>query len=193
MEHLPPLPAQDMLLPAEGPACFRGSSEEVTSLREYEPMSCFWCRTQRWLMLLTGAASSTTAAMLTWLLAEYFCSSFVASITSEVGAEKAATNSDVSFSSLDHFSPFGVVGRLHIWAKPGFTAGPSVSMGVAQGYLRSALKVFWHLPVLPEQLPCLQQQRLNREPSMPQPSPQQTELLAPLPSGNERPVYAKSA
>lgn len=46
---------------------------------------------------------------------------------------------------------------------------------LAHGYLDSALKVFWHLPPLPEHMFCLHW-GLNQDPSTPQPSPQHTQL-----------------
>lgn len=67
-----PVAAWDIWPPAEGAACLRRGVggggwglEEVNSLREYRPMSCFICKAQAWLNLLTAshvlAVDRTTA------------------------------------------------------------------------------------------------------------------------------------
>lgn len=59
-----------------------GSSEEVNSPRGYRPMSCFICKAQCWLSLLTAShvheVDRTTAGSCAfqWLLREYFHSLF---------------------------------------------------------------------------------------------------------------------
>lgn len=60
-----------------------GSSEEVNSPRGYRPMSCFICKAQCWLSLLTAShvheVDRTTAGSCAfqWLLREYFHSLFM--------------------------------------------------------------------------------------------------------------------